>query len=86
MPNIPSRAGSRVTAARMLSTTVKEAAMTTPSRNRMFITSMPPSAMHTVAPANSTARPEVFRAVIAASSGFTPRRMPRRCRVTMNRA
>lgn len=60
--------------------------MTTPSRKRMFITSIPASAMHTVPPANSTARPEVLRAVTAASSGFIPRRMPFRCRVTMNSA
>lgn len=59
--------------------------MTTPSRNRRLVTSMP-SAMHTVPPAKSTARPEVLSAVTAASSGSSPRRMPRRCRVTMNSA
>lgn len=52
----------------------------------MFITSIPASAMHTVPPANSTARPEVFSAVMAASSGVTPPMTPLRCRVTMNSA
>jgi hypothetical protein len=60
--------------------------MTTPSRNRRLVTSIPASAMHTVPPANSTARPEVLSAATAASSGSLPPRMPFRCRVTMNRA
>lgn len=85
-PSSPSSEGSSVMAARTLKITVREAAMTTPSRKRMFITSIPASAMHTVPPAKSTARPEVFRACTADSSDFMPRRMPRRCRVTMKSA
>ncbi len=58
-PSRPSSAGSRVTAASTLSTTVSEVPMTTPSRKRRLVTSIPASAMHTVPPANSTARPEL---------------------------
>ena len=47
---------------------------------------MPSSAMHTVLPANRTARPEVSMAWTAASSGVSPACRPRRCLVTMNSA
>ena len=42
--------------------------------------------MHTVAPANSTARPEVLIATTIESSTLMPRSRFRRCRVTMNSA
>ena len=42
--------------------------------------------MTTVPPANSTARPEVFIAWTADSSGFSPASRPVRWRVTMNSA
>ena len=47
---------------------------------------MPSSAMHTVPPANRTARPEVSIAVTAASRGLRPASRPRRYLVTMNSA
>ena len=37
-------------------------------------------------PAKKTARPEVLRAVTAASSGVRPASSPLRCRLTMKRA
>ena len=42
--------------------------------------------MHTVVPANRTARPEVFSAAAAASGGDIPALRLLRCRVTMNSA
>ncbi len=42
--------------------------------------------MHTVVPANRTARPEVFSARAAASAGVIPALRLARCRVTMNSA
>ena len=47
---------------------------------------MPSMQMHTVLPANRTARPEVLIAVTAASAGVRPACRPRRCLVTMNNA
>ena len=52
----------------------------------MRSTSIPSRAMHTVVPANRTARPEVFSARTAASAGDIPALMLLRCRVTMNSA
>ena len=46
----------------------------------------PQMAMTTVAPANSTAAPDVAMARPAASSTVMPARRFSRCRVTMNRA
>ena len=42
--------------------------------------------MHTVVPANRTARPAEFSALAAASWGVIPALMLLRCRVTMNSA
>ena len=42
--------------------------------------------MHTVVPANRTARPAEFSALAAASWGDIPALMLLRCRVTMNSA
>lgn len=86
MPSAPSSAGSSVTAAATVMTTVSAEATATPLRKVSRSVNMPSSAMHTVPPAKSTARPEVFSAVTAASSGLLPRRMPLRWRVTMNSA
>ncbi len=81
-----SRAGSRVTEAATVSTTVSEAAMATPLRKLSRRISMPSSAMQTVAPAKTTARPVVVTALRAASVTDMPCRRPLRCRVTMKRA
>ncbi len=42
--------------------------------------------MHTMMPAKSTARPEVFTALMMEDSTSRPATRPCRCRVTMNRA
>ena len=47
---------------------------------------MPSSAMQTVAPAKTTARPVVATAFVAASATGSPRLQAPRCRVTMNSA
>ncbi len=86
MPMYERRAGSRVTEAATVRTTVTEAAIATPFRKFSRSTSMPSSAMQTVAPAKTTARPVVATAFAAASSTVLPRARPLRCRVTMNSA
>ena len=58
----------------------------TPYRKLTPSVHSPSSAMHTVVPANSTARPEVFTATTIDSSTGMPRSRLRRCRVTMNSA
>ena len=72
IPNTPSSAGSRVTAASTVNTTVSAEAIARPFRKLTPRTRMPSSAMHTVLPANRTARPEVSMALTAASSGVSP--------------
>jgi len=47
---------------------------------------MPSRAMHTMIPANMTARPEVLTALTIDSSMSLPATRPCRWRVTMNRA
>ena len=86
IPNTPSSAGSRVTAASTVNTTVSAEATARPFRKLTPRTRMPSSAMHTVLPANRTARPEVSMALTAASSGVSPACKPRRCLVTMKSA
>ncbi len=86
MPMKDSRAGSRVTEAATVRTTVSEAAIATPPRKLSRRISMPSRAMHTVAPANTTARPVVATALVTASATGSPRLSPRRCLVTMNSA
>ncbi len=81
-----SSAGSSVTEAATVRTTVSEAAMATPLRKLSRRISMPSRAMHTVAPAKTTARPVVATAFSAASATVSPRFRPRRCLVTMNSA
>ena len=84
-PMKPSIAGSNVSAVAMVSTTVMTTWKARPLRKLSRNTSSPRSAMHTVAPAKSTARPEVLSARTAASSGGRPAFRPSRCRVTMNK-
>jgi hypothetical protein len=86
IPRMPSRAGSRVIAASTVATTVVAEAMAMPFRKLMPSTSMPSRAITTVAPANSTARPEVSIALTTESSTVMPDLRPVRCLVTMNRA
>ena len=78
MPMKDSRAGSRVTEAATVSTTVSEAATATPLRKFSRRISIPSSAMQTVAPAKTTARPVVATALVAASVTVSPRFSPRR--------
>ena len=47
---------------------------------------MPNRAMHTMMPANRTARPDVFTALTMEDSISRPATRPCRCRVTMKRA
>ncbi len=71
-PKNPSSAGSRVSEATTVVATLREAATATPYRNDRPSANRPSSAMQTVMPANSTARPEVSSAVTVASSGLAP--------------
>ena len=82
----PSRAGSKVREESIVSVTVMAAVTATPYRNVTPSANWPSSAMQTIRPANSTARPAVLTALAAASSTLRPPRSPVRCRVTMNSA
>ncbi len=79
-------AGSRVSDASMVRPTTSETFTATPGRVGSGRANSPSSAAQTVSPASSTARPEVFSAVTAASSGVCPASSPLRCRLTMNSA
>ena len=72
--------------ANIVNSTVIAAAMPRPETKLMFSTSIPSRAMHTVVPANRTARPAEFSAATAASCGDIPALMLLRCRVTTNSA
>ena len=85
-PMKPKRAGNSVKAAIIVHATPREAAMARPYRKLTPRANMPSRAMHTMMPANNTARPEVFTAVTMESSTELPAIRPCRCRVTMNRA
>ena len=74
----PSRAGSSVTEATMVASTVRAAPMARPVTKARPITNMPHSEMTTVVPANSTARPAVLMAVAVASSVERPLWRPSR--------
>ena len=84
MPNIPSSAGISVTAAVMVVSTTIAEAMATPLRKLTPSTNSPSSATITVAPANRTARPDVFSARTQAASGSRPAVIALRWRVTTN--
>ena len=86
MPKKPSIAGSSVIAEATEKTTVIAAPMPRPFRKLTRSTSRPSSATQTVAPANSTARPEVSSARTAESSTVMPVFSPPRCLVTMKSA
>ncbi len=86
MPNTPSIAGSSVIAESTVNNTMIADDTLIPVRKFSCRTSRPSMATHTVAPANSTARPEVLRARTADSSTVKPAFKPFRCRVTMNSA
>lgn len=86
MPMNDSSAGSSVTEAATVRTTVRQAAIATPLRKLSCRMSMPSRAIQTVAPAKTTARPVVRTASRAASATGSPRRSPLRCLVTMNSA
>ena len=84
MPIIPSSAGISVTAAVIVVSTTIADANATPLRKLTPSTSRPSSATITVAPANSTARPDVFSARMHAASGSRPALIALRWRVTTN--
>ena len=85
-PILLSIAGSSVSDASIVSRTASEDATAGPYRNETPRANIPSSAITTVAPANSTARPEVSIALRTASRTSSPSRSPARKRVTMNRA
>ena len=66
--------------------TVTAAAMPSPVRKPTLRMTRPSSATMTVPPAKSTARPEVFIAVVIALGRSAPCRSALRCRLTMNSA
>lgn len=72
-PRIASSAGSSVSAAMTVKATVTAAAMATPWRKLTPRANMPSIAMHTISPANSTARPLVSIASTTAASRDSPR-------------
>jgi hypothetical protein len=85
-PKKPSRAGSRVREAVMVSTTTRAADRATPYRKATWRANMPSRAMQTVMPATKTARPDVSSARATESSTLAPCSRLLRWRVTMNRA
>jgi hypothetical protein len=86
MAGKPSSAGSRVSEASTTTATAIAAPTPEPDRKLICVVSMPSSAMQTVVPAKTTARPEVSRAWTTAFSWLRPARTPLRNRVTMNSA
>ncbi len=86
LPTYASNAGSIVRLASMVSSTASADATASPSRKLRPSTTMPSSAMITVVPANSTARPAVSIATIVAGATSAPDRRLSRKRVTMKRA
>ncbi len=74
-PTRPSRAGSRVTEASMVTATVEAAPMPSPEMNLRPMSSMPRSDTTTVRPAKTTARPAVSMARPTESSGERPAAM-----------
>jgi hypothetical protein len=84
VPRKPISAGSSVCDAAIGNRTATLAATAAPESRLTPTVNMPHSAMHTVIPANSTARPAVAAAVVTASSVDAPPRMAVRARVRMN--
>ena len=85
-PMKPNMAGRRVRAATMVRATPMAAATARPYRKLTPRANMPSSAMHTMIPAKSTARPEVLTALMMDDSTSRPATRPWRWRVTMKRA
>ena len=75
-PKKPSRAGNSVRAEITVNDTAIVAATATPYRKLTPSANMPSIAMHTIIPANSTARPDVSSDSVTACSPLRPRRMP----------
>ena len=76
MPKNPSMAGSSVSDARTVNATAIEVPTATPYRKLTPSANIPSIAMHTIIPANSTARPEVSSDSTTASSPLSPRSSP----------
>jgi hypothetical protein len=85
-PTKPSRAGSRVSDATMVTATTVAAPMASPFTKLMPMMSMPRREMTTVVPAKVTARPAVSMASVVANSPPWPSCRFSRYRVTMNSA
>ena len=85
-PMKPNSAGSNVTEAIIVTSTVIAAPTPRPWKNGRPMSSRPSSEMTTVIPANSTARPAVSMARAVASDEDLPLRSSSRYRVTMNSA
>ena len=75
-PMKPSRAGRSVSAAIMVSATPMAAASASPYRKLTPRANMPSSAMHTMMPANRTARPEVLTEFTMEDSTSRPATSP----------
>jgi hypothetical protein len=86
IPMKPNRAGKSVRAAIMVKATPMAAATAKPYRKLTPKANIPRRAMHTMMPANRTARPDVLTALMMDSSVSCPATNPCRWRVTMNRA
>ena len=85
-PMKPSMPGSNVSAEIIVRSTPMAAATASPYRKLTPSANMPSRAMQTMMPANSTARPDVFTALMIELSIGCPATSPCRCRVTMKRA
>lgn len=82
----PSRAGRRVSDAVIVSATPIAAASPIPDKKFTPRVNIPSTAMHTIIPANATARPDVSTDLTIDGSMSRPASTPWRCRVTMNKA
>lgn len=73
LPTKPNNAGSKVTAASIITNTENAPAIASPRTKAMPTTINPSKLIITVSPAKITARPDVLTAATAASSGDSPR-------------
>ena len=85
-PANPSTAGTSVTEASIVMSTVSEVPMANPRIMSMPMKNMPRKESTTVVPAKSTARPAVLVATTTASRGRRPPASPSRYLVTMKSA
>ena len=86
LPEKPSKAGRRVSAARRTSNTATMQAVASPIMYACPMRKRPKREITTVLPAKSTDRPEVMMEAITASRGVRPSKRPCRYRVAMNSA